>query len=46
MTRWQYVGLWITFFVATRFLLVNPILNVLDRIESHLSIIADVVRHQ
>ena len=46
MKTWQYVGLWLLFFIAARFLLVNPILNVLDRLLHTLTVLADVVGHQ
>ena len=46
MTRWQYVALWLAFFIAARFFLVNPLLNAMDRVARTLNVLVDVVRHQ
>ncbi len=46
MKPWQYVALWIAFFIAARFFLVNPLLNALDLVTHRLAVLIDLVRHQ
>ncbi len=46
MKTWQYVGLWLLFFIAARFFLVNPMLNAMNRVAFTLTVLADLLRNR
>ncbi len=46
MKAWHYIAFWLVMFIAARFFLVNPLLNVFDRVEHHLYVIADLLRNR